>query len=124
MDAVDARVTVEKLLHPDVVRNTMYMGDGEMRLMGKLDSKTIRKHAHKFFFYYGRNDGWTEPIEVHVSEVRKAVGNVHMARLDEIVRVDEYNIPHACSLAPTVKLLARVLVQEYVRCPGIFSKNR
>jgi pimeloyl-ACP methyl ester carboxylesterase len=123
MDAVDAQVTVEKLLHPDVVRNTMYMGDGEMRLMGKLDSKTIRKHAHKFFFYYGRNDGWTEPLEVHVSEVRKAIGDVYMARLDEMVRVDKHNIPHACTLAPTVKLLARVLVQEFVRCPWILSKS-
>ena len=35
MDYEDAKLTVEKLMHPYVVRNAMYMGDTEMKSMGK-----------------------------------------------------------------------------------------
>ena len=113
MDYEDAKLTVEKLIHPYVVRNAMYMGDTEMKSMGEIDSVTIRRHADKFFFYFGPSDGWTQPIDEHLMKVREAIGS--STRLNDLVRVDTNEIPHACTLGPSYAALARILIEEYMR---------
>jgi len=118
MDYEDATIVVKQLFHPYVVRNAMYMGDTEMRLMKGLDAKTIKKHVKKIFFYYGPKDGWTQPISKHLQSVRKAVVNSKYSDdvdVNHMVRVDTHELPHACALGPTVKLLASVIVDDYIR---------
>ena len=118
MDYEDASIVVKQLFHPYVVRNAMYMGDTEMRLMKGLDAKTIEKHVKKIFFYYGPKDGWTQPISKHLQSVRKAVVNSKYSDdvdVNQMVRVDTHELPHACALGPTVKLLASVIVDDYIR---------
>ena len=113
MDYEDAKLTVEKLLHPYVVRNAMYMGDTEMKSMGEIDSVTIKRHPDKFFFYFGPSDGWTQPIDQHLMKVREAVGSP--IGLNDSVRVDANEMPHACTLGPSYATLAHILIEEYMR---------
>ena len=118
MDYEDATVVVKQLFHPYVVRNAMHMGATEMKLMKDVDSQTIYKYGNKIYFYYGPKDGWTQPISRHLKCVRKAIKNSKHADdvdVNEMVRTDRHDMPHACALGPTVKLLASVIVDDYIR---------
>ena len=50
MDYEDATVVVNQLFHPYVVRNAMYMGATEMKLMKDVDSQTIYNYGNKIYF--------------------------------------------------------------------------
>ncbi|KAF9909513.1 hypothetical protein EC991_008495 [Linnemannia zychae] len=57
-----ARVTSQQLLFSSVVKNCLFLAGQEMEAIKVMDKETIKQHADKFVFYYGKTDEWS-PIE-------------------------------------------------------------
>ncbi|KAG0313172.1 hypothetical protein BGZ97_010465 [Linnemannia gamsii] len=57
-----AEVTSSQMLHSSVVKNCLFLAGQEMEAIKVMDKETIKQHADKFVFYYGKTDEWS-PIE-------------------------------------------------------------
>ena len=96
----------------------MYMGCTEMEGLKDPDTSTIGKFAEKLYFYYGPNDQWTQPVEDHIDEVKQSVyaaGKEFAVDFDRMLRLDDKNLPHACTLGENnSRIMANIVLKEFL----------
>ena len=118
LNSHDVEIVTEHLLDGEVCKQAMHMGRTEMLGLKDPDRETIGKFAEKLYFYYGPNDQWAQPVEEHMNEVKQCVYDAHkefIVDLNDMVRLDDKDLPHACTLGEhNSTLMANIFLNEFL----------